>query len=183
VRHWLLVAVLAWLLASLVGHALARAEHARTRWGRTTTVWVVERPLRAGDELAGALRTEPWPVALAPGAAVRAPPAGARAAVAVDAGAPLTAAMVEARSAERRTVAVPVPDGHLPVQTGDRVDVWATADPAVTADGAPGTRRVAAGARVAEASGRSIVLEVAPAQVPAVAEAGAIATITLVGEP
>ena len=183
VRHWVLVAIVAALLASVVGQALSRADHARRRWGQTSTVWVVERPLRAGDALDGAVRAERWPAALVPTAAVHPPPRSARAAGPVDAGAVLTAAMIEARTSARRTVAVTVPDGHLPVQAGDRVDVWATTDPATAADGTAATRRVAADARVGSASGRSVVLEVQPGQVEALAEAAATATLTLVGDP
>jgi len=183
IRHWLLVGLLAWLLAALVSHALGRADQARERWGRTTVVWVADRALGAGDDLDGALRPARWPAALVPAAAVTDPPADARAAAAVDAGTAITSAMVERAGAERRTVAVPLPDAHLPVENGDRVDVWATTDPAVTGDGVASTRRVASGARVTGSSRGSAVLEVAPAQVAAITEAAASATIALVGVP
>ena len=93
----------------------------------------------------------------------------------------ITDAMVERRGSERRTVALPVPTARLPVTEGDRVDVWATADPASVADGAPLTRRVAVGARVAAAAEGSVIVEVAPRDVAALADAAATATITLVG--
>lgn len=182
-RHWLLVAALAWLLAALVSHTLDRAEQARERWGRTAWVWVADRPLRAGDGLDGALRRERWPSALAPDAAVADPPAGGRTAADVDAGSVVTESMVERRRSVRRTVAVPLPDSHLPVEEGDRVDVWATADPSTTAEGTAPTRRVASGARVIGSARGSVVLEVAPGQVATVAEAAASATIALVGVP
>ena len=181
VRHWLLVAVLAWGLATVVGRAQDQADTARSQWGRTTSVWVAQRPLRAGDPFAGAVRAERWPRAQAPAAALAAVPAGARASGPVDAGAALTTGLIEPAGPGRRTIAVPLAEAHLPVRAGDRVDVWATADPAAVADGEPATRRVAADARIATASARSVVLEVDPAQVAAVAEAGSTATITLVG--
>ncbi len=180
-RHWLVVGLLAWVLASLVGQALERADDARQRWGRTTEVWVADRPLRAGERLDGAVGPRPWPDALVPPAAIRRAPSGARAAGPIDEGTALTGAMVEHDGGERRTLAVPVPEARLPVHEGDRVDVWATADPASVAEGATATRRVAVGARVAASTDRSVVLEVSPGQVAAVAEAGATATITLVG--
>lgn len=184
IRHWLLVAVLAWLLAALVSRALGQAEEARARWGRTATVWLADEPLRAGDGFDGALRRAQWPAALIPEAALDAsPPAGARAAAAVDDGAVLTRSMVERGRTERRTIAVPLPEAHLPVAEGDHVDVWATADPTTTEDGTSPTRRVASRARVVSGSRGSVVLEVTPSQVPAVTEAGATATIALVGVP
>lgn len=183
IRHWLLVAALAWVLASLVGRAVSRAEDTQQRWGRTVPVWVVERPLRAGDRLQGTARRHRWPAALVPRSAVDQLPPEGRAAGPVDAGAVVTEGLVERDAGSRRTIAVPRPDASLPVAEGDRVDVWATADPATTADGTGLTRRVASGARVAAASSASVVLEVDPAQVDDVAAAGATATITLVGVP
>lgn len=180
-RHWLLVIVLAWLLASLVGQALERADQARARWGRTSAVWVADQPVRAGAPLAGALRHRRWPAALVPPAAIGEVPAGARAAGPIDAGTAVTGAMVEATVAERRTVAIPVDGARLPVHEGDRVDVWATADPAVAAEGTPATHRVASGARVVSSSDAAVVLAVAPGQVAEVAEAAATASVTLVG--
>ena len=183
VRHWLVVAALAWLLASLVSGALHRAERTREQWGRTTEVWVAERSLRAGEQLVGAVRIRRWPAALAPRAAVERVAPTARAAGPIDAGAAITGAMVERSGTERRSVALPLPDARLPVEDGDRVDVWATADPATVADGAAATRRVAVGARVASSTAGSVIVEVPPNQVAAVADAAATATITLVGVP
>jgi Flp pilus assembly protein CpaB len=182
VRHWLLVAVLAGLLVALVGHALARADQTRRRWGSTTVVWIAAHPLRRGDDLAGALRREQWPAALVPDAAITEPSTG-RAATALDAGVVVTSAMVERQTTLRRTVAVPLPDAHLPVVEGDRVDVWATAEPGATVDQGEATRRVATDARVVDASRGSVVLEIAPSQVPSVTEAAAAATVALVGVP
>ena len=61
--------------------------------------------------------------------------------------------------------------------------MWATADPTTLADGQATTRRVATGARVAAVTDRTVVLEVRPAQVEALAAASATATITLSGVP
>jgi Flp pilus assembly protein CpaB len=183
VRRWLLVAALAWLLVALVDGAVDRAEAAEARWGRTRRVWVADRPVAGGDRLAGAVRSRSWPAALVPDAALARVPDEARAASAIDPGAPLTAASIEVRTTERRTVAVPVPEARLPVEAGDRVEVWATSDPAAVADGDRATRRVATGARVASASDRTVVLEVRPSQVEALADAAASATLTLVGVP
>ncbi|MCU1372460.1 MAG: hypothetical protein JWO77_3654, partial [Ilumatobacteraceae bacterium] len=84
VRHWLVVGLLAWALAALVGHAQERAETTRSRWGRTQAVWVADRPVRAGDPLHGAVRSARWPTALVPAAAVSRVAPGARAAGPID---------------------------------------------------------------------------------------------------
>ncbi len=182
IRHWLVVAVLAWVLAALVTSAVDRAETTQRRWGRTAPTWVVDRPVRADEVLDGALRRERWPVALLPAATAQ-PPPGARAAVALDAGVVLTDAMVARAGADGRTVALPLPDAHLPVREGDIVDVWATSDPAVAEDGTADAQRVATGARVVATQEGGVVLEVDPDRVAGVAEAGASATISLVGRP
>lgn len=181
VRHWLLVAALAWALASAVGHALDRAEATRARWGRTEAVWVADRAIGAGEPLAGSVRTARWPDALVPGAPLAQVPPGARAAGPIDPGTPITRALVDREGPDLRTVAVPLGEARLPVQEGDRVDVWATRDPATSPEGEGSTRRVASGARVAATTERSVVLEVTPAQVGPVASAVATATISLVG--
>jgi len=185
VRHWLVVVVLAWLLAALVTSSLDRATEARDRWGRTRLVWVAARPLQAGDPLRGALHARRWPAGLVPTAVVRRPTTGQRAATPIDAGTVLSDAMVARTRTDRRSVAVPLPDAHLPVEPDDRVDVWATGSPGdIAEDGAtddPATRRVAVDARVVRPSDGGVVLEVAPSEVPAVTEAAATATVALVG--
>lgn len=181
VRRWLVVLALAWLLASIVGTARDQADAARARWGRAAAVWVVDRPVRAGEPLGGAVRRTRWPAALVPHAVVAHIPTGARSAGPLDEGTPVTAAVIADDGPRRQTVAVPVGEARLPVEAGDRVDVWATSDPATTADGDALTRRVAVDARVASSSDRAVVLEVAPAQVDAVATAAATATVALVG--
>ena len=179
-RRWLLVAALAAGTGLLVSRAVASAESARHRWGDTRTIQVAARARAAGEPLAGAARPERWPVGLVPEAALAEVPPGARAAGPIDAGAPLTAALVaEADDAGRRRVAVPVGTAPLPLDAGDRVDVWATTDPSV-GDGGLETRRLAAGAVVAWADHVSVVVAVAPDEVADLAEAAALATITLV---
>lgn len=183
IRHWLAVAIAAALLVSLVDRAVGDAERTRHRWGRTTAVWVATEPIRAGDDLAGAVRSARWPAALVPDAALEADPGDARAAGPLDRGSIVTSALVAPDDDRGRTVAVPLPEAHLPVEAGDRVDVWATADPATVADGADGTERVARDARVVQAGRSSVVLEVDEEEVDDLAAAGSTATLTLVGAP
>ena len=182
-RRWLVVGALAWCLAALVTRALDRAEQAEQRWGRTTSVWVTEVPLRAGEPFAGRIHRIHVPAALVPSAAAAGSLGGTRAAGPIDAGSVVTGRMVERPGGPRRTVAVPLADAHLPVQEGDRVDVWATTDPATEETGTATTRRIAVAARVVATGDGSVVLEVAPAQVAALTEAAATATVTLAGEP
>jgi hypothetical protein len=184
VRHWLIVAVLAWALAALVAGAVDRAEATRAHWGRTTRVWVADRSLRPGEDLVGAVRAHRWPTALVPPAAIRAAPSRGRAAGPIDAGTAITEGLLEQPRSDRRRVALPLPDVHLALEEGDRVDVWATsATVSGDDDSASPTRRIAVGARVVEADDDAVVLDLAPGQVATVAGAAATATITLVGVP
>jgi Flp pilus assembly protein CpaB len=185
VRYWLLVAAVSCVVAAVVGHAVNRAEHAQRDWGRTKPVLVAAEPIERGDDLAGATRSEAWPVGLVPDAALKEVLPGARAASRLDPGAPITRASLldgaDPADPDARTVAVPADQHRLPVHEGDRVDAWATADPSLVADGEPLTRRVASGARVVAVTPETVVLAVAPGAVPDLAEAATTATITLVG--
>ncbi len=184
-RRWAVVVALAALTAATTAHLVTGAESARRAWGRTRPVLVVDRPVGAGDPLADAVRTVRWPTALAPADTVDHLPSGAEAAADVDRGLPLTTALVTAPGASRADgrlrVALRRGDASLPVAAGDRVDVWATVDPSLSG-GRPGTRAVAREALVTEASDDTVVVAVTPAEVGEVAEAAALATITLVGQ-
>jgi hypothetical protein len=133
--------------------------------------------------LDGAVRAHRWPAALVPAAAVRTEPTERRAAGPIDAGTPITGALLERQRSDRRHVALPLPHVHLVVAEGDRVDVWATG-PATSADEETSTtRRIAVDARVVDASDGAVVVDLPAGQVAAVADAAATATITLVGVP
>jgi Flp pilus assembly protein CpaB len=179
-RRWLVVLALAAATGLAVSRTLSAAEAARQRWGRTRTVVVATRPLATGDALAGATRTVAWPEGLLPDAAVREVPPGARAAGPIDGGAPLTRGLLATGDDDgRRRVALPVGSAPLPVRPGDRVDVWATTDPSL-GGGTLATRRLAVGAEVTSAGDAAVVVAVAPDEVPDLAEAAALATVTLV---
>ncbi len=179
-RRWLLVLVLAAGTAVLVGRSMSAAESARHRWGRTRTILVAARARAAGEPLDGATRAVPWPEGLVPEGALTEVAPGARTAGPVDAGAPITRSLVDRGDGDgRRRVALPVGSAPLPVGPGDQVDVWATTDPSV-GDGGLATRRLAAGAVVASADHAAVVVAVAPDEVADLAEAAALATITLV---
>ena len=183
-RYWLVVAVAALVLASLVGRSLEGAQQAERSWGRTRWVLVANRSIRAGGAVAGSVRRERWPTGLVPDAAIeRVPPEG-RATVAIDPGTPLTRSLVEggaSAESDRRTIAIALPEAHLPVRPGDRVDLWATADPADLTDQTAITRRIAVGAHVVDGAERWVVVAVDRRDVELVANASATAVITLVG--
>jgi len=186
-RRWLLVAALAVTTAAITGHVLSSAEAARRRWGDTRPVLVVGRALQAGDPLAEAVTEARWPTALvAAGTLVRADdlPEGAVASGSATAGSPVTDALVARRGDDsgdgRRRVALPPGTAPLPLERGDRVDVWATVDPSL-AGGELATRRVASAAVVTSARPDSVVVAIEPDEVAEVAEAAALATVTLVG--
>jgi Flp pilus assembly protein CpaB len=174
------VVALAALTGLLVSRAMAAAESARHRWGETRPILVAERARAAGEPLHGATRTVRWPVGLVPDGALADVPPGALAAGPVDAGAPVTRALVASGDDDgRRRVALPMGGAPLPLDPGDRVDVWATTDPSL-GDGGLTTRRLATGAVVASADHAAVVVAVAPDEVADLAEAAALATITLV---
>ena len=185
-RHAAAVVVLAALLATVVGRSLSSADEARRRWGELRTVIVAAHDLDPGDALAGgAIRAVRWPAAVVPADALeRPPPGGSRAASPLVAGLALTdLAVLEPGEQvdDRRTIALPLGAAALPVQVGDRVDVWAVTDPAAVIDGAERAERVARGAEVVEADAGTVVVAVAPGEAEATAAASAGAQTVLVG--
>lgn len=183
VRRWLVVLALATATAGITGKAVAAGEAERSRWGETTTVLVATRSIRAGEVLGTLVRPERWPVAHVPTRAMSRLPPGGRARAALDAGMPITAAAVTnekpGTASGLRRVAVPIGPASIAFKPGDRVDVWATVDPSLS-EGRLTTSRVAIGGEVASASARSVVIAVEPGEIPDVAEAIALATVTLV---
>lgn len=180
-RRWLLVLGLALLTAGLVARSVADAEAARRAWGRTGTVLVVDRSRATGEDLAGAVVPVRWPRSLIPDGALTRLPAGARAATGAEPGTPVTAGLVADRTDPEapRRVALPRGEVSLPLEVGDRVEVWATVDPSL-AGGAPATRLVAAGAEVRSVRESAVVVAVDPDDLDDVAGAAAFATVTIV---
>lgn len=188
-RSWLLVGAAAVVVAALVGHVVSRAEATRRRWGETRSVVVAGRPIPAGGRLAGATEVRTWPVALVPIGAVRAGEVDddARATMPVTAGSVLTTrALGPIRSSDpasgRPRLAIPLGRTHPPLRRGDRVEVWATTDPSLT-NGRLSTDRVVGRAMVTAVDDASATLAVSPEEVPEMAEAVTISTITVVVLP
>ncbi len=187
-RRWVLVLIAAVTTAALVAQVVVRAEQTRARWGARQTVLVIDRPLAAGDPLTDALRVEDWPLALVPDGSFDNPdalPDGATASGPLASGTPLTdvAVLAPDDASPRPRVAVPTGLAVLPLSAGDTVEVWATVV-AGGLDGGPGggsgTRRVTGGATVVGADDETVVLTVDERDVAEVAEAAALATVTLV---
>lgn len=179
-RRWLLVTTLALTAASITWRVVAGAEAARAEWGTTRSVLVAERPMAAGDPVDAVVERR-WPVALVPPGAIDALPPGARAAAPLAPGVPLTdAALIErGQGLDRPRVALPAGANRLPLEPGDRVEVWTTVDPSLTGT-APTTRRVATDVTVVAADADTVVVAVDPEEVAPLADAVALATLTLV---
>lgn len=178
-RRWLLVAAAAIVAAALTGSVLSSAEAERRRWGDTTTVLVATRSVAVGEVLAGATRADSWPSALVPEGARVTIEAGAVAARPIERGLPITAEVIGGPEDDRRHVALPVGPAPIPVEPGARVEVWATTDPSLSGSSLA-TRRIASEARVVAAGDRAVVVSVPSDDVADVAEAAALATVTVV---
>lgn len=182
-RRWLLVVALAAITAGLVGTVLSRAEAARRRWGATRPVLVTTRPIAPGEAVGSAVAIVQWPVAVVPPDAIADLPAEATAAADLAQGVAVTAESFRdpagPGSEDGRRIALAVGPAPIPLAPGDHVEVWATVDPSL-AGGTLSTRRVAADATVASADDTVVVISVTPDDVPDVAEAAALATVTLV---
>jgi hypothetical protein len=131
-RYWLAAGVLATCSGLLVHRSTDAARASEQAWGATRPVLVVSRPVAPGDRLREATSRERWPAHLVPSNARREVTRGDRAAVAIDPGSPLTDALVATRSVtpdDRRLLAVPLGPVALPLEEGDRVELWAANDP------------------------------------------------------
>lgn len=180
-RRWLVAGALALAVAMATSHLLSTAAAARHRWGDTRTVLVTRHPVKAGDGLTGATEKMQWPIALIPEGTLTRLPTDARSVGALAGGMPITeAALVRAGGGgrDRKRIAVATNNARLPLRPGDRVDVWATVDPSLAGTDLT-TRRIAVAALVTSATPRTVVVAVRAREVPGVAEAVALATVTL----
>lgn len=173
--------------ALLTSSVIGAANEARARWDETRPVVITTADLDRGEPLAGSLAIAEWPTALTPEGAAESLEVidpGARATGPMATGTPLTSVGASAPgddpSDDLRRVAVPHGLAPLPVEPGDRVEVWATYDPSL-AGSALSTRLVADVAEVVEVDDQVAVVAVEPGDAAAVTEAVALATVTLVG--
>jgi Flp pilus assembly protein CpaB len=194
-RYWIAIGIVALAAGGLVSRANAAASAASERWGPGTPVLVVTEPVGAGERLAEALEVERWPQELVPAAALLEVDSDDRAATDLDPGTPVTAASLASPGdgiAERRLVAVPTGPDALPLEPGDRVEVWAAGGPTEApglegtdedrpaADGAPAPSPIATG-RVDDVLDEQVVLAVTASAVPRLADALAAGPVLLAG--
>jgi hypothetical protein len=181
-RYWAATACAAALAASSVGGAADRATQARRSWGASEQVLVVARSVAAGEPLAGAVQRRSWPHAVVPARPVRSLPEGARATVTLDPGTALTEGLVRRPGSTATNgwrIALALPEVHLAVQIGDRVDVWTTGTDLPGIEEA-GAARVARRATVTDVDDASVTVAVTAEEVPDLARAAALAPVVLV---
>ncbi len=181
-RRWLIAVALALVAATTTSHLVSGAAAARHRWGDTRTVIVARVPIQPGESLAGATEAAQWPIGLIPQGTLTRLPSHARSAEPLAQGMPLTNAALAGGGlgvGARKRVAVATGTARLPLSPGERVDIWATVDPSL-AGAELTTKRIAVAALVTSAGPTTVVVAVQPAEVSGVAEAVALATVTLV---
>ncbi|MEY2470676.1 MAG: pilus assembly protein CpaB [Actinomycetota bacterium] len=171
---WTLTLAMAVLTATVVGSSVGRATRGAHAWGAERTVWVVQRAVEAGEEIAsGSVRRTRLPNGVIPDGALGAAisPVGDAARVALASGEVVLTARLARRGARgvaamlapgTRAIALPN-DEHTPsLRVGDRVDVIATfdvGDDLETAQGAPAVA-VATNAEVLAVAARTLTVAV-----------------------
>ena len=183
--YWVAVLVLALGTGTVVSRLVGRAVAAEHRFGPTRVALVTTQPMRAGQRVtARVTRLEVRPTAQLGAGALHGVPTNASVSGPVAAGEVLTEARLVTTSASgtgstTAAMAVPLGDAPLAVRPGDRVDVYATYDPALVRPGAAPTSRVAARGEVVRAGRTSVTVAVRAAEVPGLATALARATVTM----
>jgi len=179
VLRWGAVAGAAALAAMQASAVAADAEAARDSWGRGVDVVVAARDLAAGQRVGeGDVRVESRPAAVVPGSAVDDPPLGRVVTAAMAAGEVVVADRVAPAGLSAAAARIPdgwravaVPAGGLgavtpPLVVGDRVDLLA---PDVVAEDAV----------VVAVADDAVTVAVPAADAPVVADALAVAVVTL----
>jgi hypothetical protein len=177
--YWLAVGAVAVGAATSVQTRLTSVDAARRAWGDTRTVLVADRPLAAGEPLAGAASARDLPVAALPIDAVERLDEDAVALHAIGAGEVLAAQHVApgtglAAALPRGTagVAVARTDAGPRLSIGDLVDVVLADDP-LGATGGPAGRVLSAGTAVVDVTESAVVVAVPEADAPLAAAAAA----------
>jgi Flp pilus assembly protein CpaB len=195
VLWWTVTVVLALLTASVVGSSVGRATRGARAWGTDRAVWLVTRPVGAGDVIsATAVHRGRLPRGVIPDGALdtATSPVGEAARVALARGEVVLTSRLAGRGA--RGVAAMVPPGyrgvalpndeHMPrLQIGDRVDIIATFDVGndlETANVAAPSVAIASAAEVLGVAPRTLTVAVATDDAPRVAFAMAKGAVTVV---
>ncbi len=184
VAYWAAVLLLALTTATVVSRVMDRATAAERRLGPVRRVLVARAPLRAGERLTRDNTTrETRPLAQLPDGALADGPVGASVLGSVARGEILTRARLQTAATDQpngtAAIAVPLGDTPLSVRPGDRVDVYATYDPALMPRGATATSRVAVRAEVVRAGRTAATVRVTDAEATDLAGAVARATLTV----
>jgi Flp pilus assembly protein CpaB len=164
------LALVTWVI---VHSLLAGAQAARRSWGPGTPVIVAAHRLEAGESVdASDVEARTLPAIAVPDGALREPPFGRTVVAPVERGEILVGARVtdsHVLPAGTRGVAIPLDEGHLRLNIGDRVDVIAAFDPTDVSDGGPPAFVLAANALVADVSETSATVAVPVDDAPRVA--------------
>jgi Flp pilus assembly protein CpaB len=179
------------ITAAVVSTSVGRATSAAAAWGSERSVWIVRRPVVAGDVIGAlAVRRTRLPRGVVPEGALdgASSPVGEATRVGLVRGEVVVTARLAGRGAHgvaamvaagHRAVAVPN-DDHMPaVRVGDRVDVLVTFDVSDDTDGEAPSFAVAAGAEVLAVTPRALTLAVRAEDAPRVAFALAKGAITV----
>jgi hypothetical protein len=186
--YWATVAAVAVGSAAIVQARSSAVDAARRAWGETRTVLVADRPLAAGDALAGAVSLRRLPLAALPRDAVDALVPDAVALHALGTGEVLVAQHVApgtgvaaALPSGTAGVAVPLTGSGPPLAVGDLVDVVLAGDPlGPTGDDAASGQVLSTAAPVVAVTETAVVVGVREPAAPAAAAAAAEGRAVLV---
>jgi Flp pilus assembly protein CpaB len=175
------LAIVTWVIV----HALlAGAQSARRSWGPAAAVIVATHRLEAGDAVgASDVETRALPVVAVPDGALHEPPIGRTMVAPVERGEILVAARIADNGvlpAGTRGVAIPLDDGHLRLNVGDRVDVIAALNPSDVSDNGPPAFVLSSNALVADVSDTTATVAVPVDDAPRIALALRQGAIVLV---
>ena len=188
VPYWILAVTLAVLTAVVVSELVGRADAAVDRWGELRPVAVAVRNVAPGAPVeAGDVVVEDRPASLVPDGALDAAPVGRVATAALGAGEVVVASRIAPGGVGRlaalvppggRAMAVPRDRTPMALEVGVVVDLLATFDPAVAAEGDP-TFAVARGAVVIDVGEDAVTVALTEQEAPPVAFALANGIVTL----
>ena len=164
------LAIVTWVIV----HALlAAAQDARRSWGPGSSVIVATHRLEAGDAVAPSdVEARTLPAIAVPDGALHDAPIGRTVVAPVERGEILVGARVtddHVLPAGTRGIAIPLDEGHLRLDIGDRVDVIVALEPLDVSDGGPPAFVLTANALVADVGDNAAMVAVPVDDAPRVA--------------
>ncbi len=185
--YWLVAATLALTTAGLASDLVADARRAREQWGEHSRVLVTRALIEPGQPLTpDDVEHRDLPIAVVPPGAVTVLEPDATAVSAILPGEVVLAGRLSGRARAALVpngtgaVAVPNGPGSPPLEPGDRVQLWATLDPFVAAEGARAREPVAREAVVLEVADDHALVAVDDDDLAATTNAVAQGAITVV---